>query len=171
MNAMESLDPQLLQDILSELKTFNQNYSDELERAENERTTQATEDSRHAEILAEEKQATLEDQRKKEEQIKEKEATALELDQERFEKIESFFESFSDEANQVIEGQKTHFQLIEERLDRITYAIEAVQVDEQSIVLNDRSNAYSIIFITVILAAIPIYFVGKVVNKMLSGII
>ncbi|WP_301406263.1 hypothetical protein, partial [Enterococcus entomosocium] len=117
---MESLDPQLLQDILSELKTFNQNYSDELERAENERTIQATEDSRHAEILAEEKQAALEDQRKKEEQIKEKEATALELDQERFEKIESFFESFSDEANQVIEGQKTHFQLIEERLDRIT---------------------------------------------------
>lgn len=168
---MESLDPQLLQDILSELKTFNQNYSDELERAENERTIQATEDSRHAEILAEEKQVALEDQRKKEEQIKEKEATALELDQERFEKIESFFESFSDEANQVIEGQKTHFQLIEERLDRITYAIEAVQVDEQSIVLNDRSNAYSIIFITVILAAIPIYFVGKVVNKMLSGII
>ena len=161
MNAMESLDPQLLQDILSELKTFNQNYSDELERAENERTIQA----------AEENQAALEDQRKKEEQIKEKEATALELDQERFEKIESFFESFSDQANQVIEGQKTHFQLIEERLDRITYAIEAVQVDEQSIVLNDRSNAYSIIFITVILAAIPIYFVGKVVNKMLSGII
>lgn len=126
---MEEQEQQLLADILAELKTLNDRYDKELERAHNERTLQATEDSRHAEVLAEEKQAALEEQRKKEEQLKEQEAAALALEQERFEKIEGFFESFStaEEANQ-------------EFFDNAISALEALDPSDQEIVLSDISH-------------------------------
>lgn len=114
---MEERQEQLLESILEELQKFNARFNDELERAENERTIQAAEDSDHATKLAEdEKQAiALQDQ-----QVQEK----AKLEADRFEKVEEFFNK------QIEKSESLEYQFSE--MTEILESNEAVAIDQSN---------------------------------------
>ncbi|WP_461197522.1 hypothetical protein [Enterococcus sp. N249-2] len=98
---MNEAQERLLEDILSELKTFNDNYTSELERAENERNNQAVEDRNNAEILAEAEKQALELQDQQTQENLEKEEEQANIIKERFESIESLLEN-SEKSNKLL---------------------------------------------------------------------
>lgn len=119
---MEERQEQLLEAILEELQTFNATYTKELERAENERTIQATKDSNDAKVLAEKQQKEVEEQKKQEQE-------ALKLSEQRFEIINEYFLS-----------QENAHKASESHIDEIIVALGNLDPENQEITLNEISN-------------------------------
>lgn len=172
---MEERQEQLLESILEELQEFNARFNDELERAENERTLQAIEDSDNATKLAEEQQKALETEAEKEQEELEKLEQQETLDNERFEAIETFFKDTNDlfaESREFYESSSTTIDAISNEIAREDLLKEMQQLNEQ------LDNAYTVVaeqgkpyverfdyVVTVIafilLGVLPIYFIIK----------
>ena len=178
---MEELDQQLLADILSELQKFNDRYDQELERAENERTIQAIEDSNNAEILAEAEKQALEEQRVQEEQLQEKELAAQNLAAERFEAIESYFEAqnTANEANQLVfeditialgnldpKNQEMSLSEISHKLNAL---IESTEVSEDQIQEQEVRHFTDLAIIVFLLGFIPCFLAYKGLSKLFDS--
>lgn len=107
---MEERQEQLLEAILEELQKFNAQYSDELERAEDERTIQATKDFNDAQTFAEEQQKAIE-----------KEEQEAQLKQERFDEITAYFEE-----------QIQNSENLELKLGEMTHLLDSSEITESN---------------------------------------
>lgn len=107
---MEERQEQLLEAILEELQKFNAQYSDELERAEDERTIQATKDFNDAQTFAEEQQKAIE-----------KEEQEAQLKQERFDEITAYFEE-----------QMQNAENLELKLGEMTHLLDSSEITESN---------------------------------------
>lgn len=107
---MEERQEQLLESILEELQKFNARFHNELERAEDERTIQATKDSNDAQIFAEEQQKAIE-----------KEEQEAQLKQERFDEITAYFEE-----------QIQNSENLELKLGEMTHLLDSSEITESN---------------------------------------
>jgi len=168
---MNEAQERLLEDILSEIKKFNDNYTSELERAENERINQAIEDRNNAEILAEAEKQAIELQDQQAQSDLEKEM----LEVERFESIEAFF----NDTTAFFEESREFYKSSSKTIDEINNEIAREDLLEEMQQFNEQiDNAYTVVteqgkpyierfdyvvtaIAFILLGVLPIYFIIK----------